>query len=80
MRPICVAVAILAFAGACVAQQNISLDPNASPEQIKALLQSSDSRLVAWGAWFASRSNNRVDEDAYATLMGQRMARWLSRS
>jgi len=47
------------------------------PNQIKEWLEGSDSRLTAWGAYFASTSDDAYNDDAYVTIMARRMARWI---
>jgi hypothetical protein len=70
-------MAMLALAATGIAQnREITADSNVGPNQIKAWLQGNDSRLIAWGAYFASKSED-VNEDAYVIIMIGRMARWI---
>lgn len=49
-----------------------------SPDEIKELLESGDSRQAAWGAWFASQGGGSPEEDEYVTIMARRLAEWNS--
>lgn len=78
-RPILTAIILLASAAPIPAQDTqITISSNVSPEQIKEWLESSDSSSVIWGAWFASQSQDALNDDAYVTIMVRRMARWLA--
>jgi hypothetical protein len=52
----------------------ISIDSKVGPEQIKEWLQASDSHLVAWGAYFARKSDDGLDSDLYYMIMSRRLA------
>jgi hypothetical protein len=70
-------IAMLALAASGIAQDSeITVNSNVSPNQIKAWLEGSDSRLAAWGAYFASVRDDASNDDAYITIMARRMARW----
>ena len=70
-------IAMLALTATGIAQDDqITVSSSVSPNQIKAWLEGSDSRLTAWGAYFASRSEDANNDDAYVTIMARRMARW----
>jgi hypothetical protein len=58
-------------------EENISVDSSVTPEQIKEWLQSNDSRLVAWGAYFSSKSDDPINADVYTTIMARRLAQWI---
>jgi hypothetical protein len=68
-------VALAAVANGLAQDGEISINSNVSSDQIKVWLESSDSRLVAWGAYFASKSNNVVNDDVYVTIMARTLAR-----
>jgi hypothetical protein len=55
----------------------ISIDSKVSPEQIKEWLQSSDSLRIAWGAYFASKSDDALNDDLYLEIMSRRLALWI---
>ena len=70
-------ITMLALAANGMAQNDqITADSNVRPNQIKAWLEGSDSRLTAWGAYFVSKSDDANNDDAYVTIMERRMARW----
>jgi hypothetical protein len=70
-------IAVLALAATGIAQDGeITITSKVSPNQIKAWLEGDDSRLTAWGAYFASKSDDANNDDAYVTIMARRMARW----
>jgi hypothetical protein len=70
-------ITMLALAATGMAQNDqITVNSNVSPNQIKEWLEGSDSRLTAWGAYFASTSDDANNDDAYVTIMARRMARW----
>jgi len=70
-------ITMLALAATGMAQNDqITVNSNVSPNEIKAWLEGSDSRLTAWGAYFASKSDDANNDDAYGTIMARRMARW----
>src|ERR1700750_496897 len=70
-------ITMLALAATGMAQNDqITVNSSVSPNQIKAWLEGSDSRLTAWGAYFASKSDDANNDDAYVTIMARRMARW----
>jgi ABC-type uncharacterized transport system substrate-binding protein len=70
-------ITMLALAATGMAQNDqITVNSNVSPNQIKEWLEGSDSRLTAWGAYFASKSDDANNDDAYVTIMARRMARW----
>jgi hypothetical protein len=67
---ILIAMVAMASVPAGLAQDGeISINSKVGPEQIKEWLESSDSRLTAWGAYFASTSDNANNDDAYVTIM-----------
>src|SRR5882724_1150950 len=76
-RLILIAMAALAFVASGLAQDDeISIDSKVSPEQIKEWLQGSDSHHVAWGAYFASKSDDFLNDDLYFMIMSRRLALW----
>jgi hypothetical protein len=78
-RLILIAIAALASVASGLAQDDgISIDSKVSPEQIKQRLQSSDSRQVAWGAYFASKSDDALNDDLYLEIMSRRLALWIA--
>jgi hypothetical protein len=80
-RVISVVTALLALSASSFAQPSgISVDSSVSPEQIRDWLESGNSRLVAWGAYFASRSDDPANDDVYDTIMARRMSWWVAPS
>ena len=76
-RLILIAMVAMASVPTGIAQDGeISINSKVNPNQIKEWLEGSDSRLTAWGAYFASTSDDANNDDAYVTLMARRMARW----
>ncbi len=74
---ILLSITILALVATGIAQDDqITVNSNVSANQIKAWLEGSDSRLAAWGAYFASKTDDANNFDAYVTIMARRMARW----
>jgi hypothetical protein len=72
-RLILVALCILALAmSVCAQQDGISIDTKATSSEIQKWLCSGDSRLVAWGAYFA-RENK---DDTVIAPMVQLVERW----
>jgi hypothetical protein len=69
-------VAIASVATGIAQDGEISIHSKVNPNQIKEWLEGSDSRLTAWGAYFASTSDDANNDDAYVTIMARRMARW----
>lgn len=77
-HPMLLSIAMLAFAASGIAQDSdIAVNSNVSPNQIKAWLEGNDPRLIAWGAYFASESDDANYDAAYVTIMAARMARWV---
>ncbi len=73
LRTILIAILTLALVVAAHAQfPQFTVSSDVSPDQVRALLESSNPNRVAWGAYFASRNN---DEGA-VTLMVQRVEQW----
>jgi hypothetical protein len=73
LRTILIVILTLVLVVAAHAQSpRFTVSSNVSPDQVRALLESSSPNRVAWGAYFASRNN---DEGA-VTLMVQRVERW----
>ena len=68
-------VSLAAVANGLAQDGEISINSNVSSDQIKVWLESGDSRLVAWGAYFASKSNYVVNDDVYVTIMARTLAR-----
>ena len=80
-RPHLISIAMLVLASVTsgVAQDGeISIDSKASAVQVKEWLQSSDSRKVAWGAYFASKSDDVINNDLYLEIMSKRLALWIA--
>jgi hypothetical protein len=76
---ILIVLAALASIASGLAQDGeISIDSKVSPEQIKQWLQSSDSFKVSWGAYFASKSDDVINNDLYLEIMSRRLALWIA--
>jgi hypothetical protein len=71
------ALIVVSLTASCVAQDHISISSAVGSEQIKEWLAGDDLRLVAWGAYFASRVQDANNDPEYLTLMARRMARWV---
>jgi hypothetical protein len=75
---ILITIAALACAGSGLAQDGeISIDSRVSPEQIKQWLQGNDPARVAWGAYFATKSDDGVNDDLYLEIISDRLAHWV---
>jgi hypothetical protein len=77
-RLILVAMAALASGASSLAQDGeLSIDSKVSPEQIKQWLQGNDPARLAWGAYFATRSDDVLNNDLYLEILSDRLAHWV---
>jgi hypothetical protein len=74
-RLILIAMAALASVASGLAQDDeISIDSRVSPEQIKQWLHGNDPARVAWGAYFATKNDDGINDDLYLEIISGRLA------